>query len=267
MDGNPSATSTDLRFGIAVPDDGAAPPSGEDLSTAEFSLEGWRRLMPAWEGDLSLRLGGAFVDPKARREDYLKALAGCRETAAALKPSGRLSALLLEFPPSFSYRAEERRHLDRVLKDLEGFPLAAAFLNGEWYSSRVIEGLKVRDVALCLLDLPPGQPGPPIVDIATASLVYIRCAARQSPAAWIPRLEGACALAERVRVIFDAGPSSGEAEAAAIASAAASAAAAVLSRFWQEREKAEAVGQSAEPGPSAKAGRPAGPGEPWLEAP
>jgi hypothetical protein len=260
MNGNPFATSTDLRFGIAVPENGAAPPRLAGFSTAEFSLGAWKRLESAWEGDLSLRLGGVFADPGAARGEYARVLSECRAAAEALRPSGRLSALLIEFPPSFSYRAAERRHLDRVLKDLEGFPLAAVFLNGEWYSSRVIEGLKRRDVALCLLDLPPGQPGPPCVDIATSSLVYMRCAARQSPAAWIPRLEGACALAEVVRVIFDAGSPSEAAVAEAEVSAAA------LSRLWEKRRTAEAIARAAEPEPSVDSERSAEPDRAWQEA-
>ncbi|MCX7026780.1 MAG: DUF72 domain-containing protein [Spirochaetes bacterium] len=246
MDGNSFATTVDLRFGIAVPEVGAAPPRSAGLSTAEFPLGTWKRMKSAWEGELSLRLGGVFADPGAAAVDYARALSECRAEVEALRPSGRLSALLIEFPPSFSYRAAERRHLDRVLKDLEGFPLAAAFLNGEWYSSRVIEGLKRRDVALCLLDLLPGEPGPPSVDIATSSLVYMRCTARRAPAAWIPRLEGACALAERVRVIFDAGFPSGADAASAEASAESSAAA--LSRLWTERRGASAADR---PGPGA----------------
>ena len=228
MDGNPFAISTDLRFGMAVSDGGAEPPGRAGLSTAEFTPEAWKRLGPAWEGDLSLRLGGALVDSAAVRGDYARALSECRAAAEALRPPGRLSALLLEFPPSFSYRAAERRHLDRVLKDLEDFPLAVAFLNGEWYSSRVIEGLKARNVALCLLDLPPGDSGPPRVDIATSSLVYMRCSAPVAPAAWIPRLEAASSLAERVRVVFDADSP----EEAACAAAA-------LARLWAKRRGAD----------------------------
>ena len=204
MDRKAIAISADLRFGVAVPDGGDAPPVRAGLSTAEFSMVAWRRLGDAWPCDLSLRLGGAFVDPQAQRGDYVRALSECRILAEVLLARGRLSALLLEFPPSFSYQAVERRHLDRILGDLGGLPLATAFLNGEWYSSRVIEGLKKRGVALCLLDLPSCESVPPRVDIATASLVYMKCVAGQGPVAWISRLEAASALAESVRVIFEA---------------------------------------------------------------
>lgn len=145
---------------------------------------------------LCVRLGAAFSLPGA--PDCRRALALCR----AAPP-----VFFLEFPAGFRYSPESRRHLDRVLRDFEGLPLAVLFLDPGWYSARVIEGLKERDVALCLADLPPGPGGPPSVDVVTSSLVYVRfySGGRGRAEAWKPRIEALAARAERLRVIFEPG--------------------------------------------------------------
>jgi hypothetical protein len=75
------------------------------------------------------------------------------------------------------------------------------------------------------------------VDLATSSLIYMRCSAPASPASWIPRLEAAFSLAERIRVIFDAASPAGAADAAS-----------ALALVWTERREASAADR---PGPGA----------------
>ncbi len=103
-----------------------------------------------------------------------------------LAEAGRLCAVLLVFPFSFRYREEERRYLDKLLKALETYPLATyslavEFQNSEWLTLRVIEELKNRNVALCALDMPRMEGRPPISDIVTSDLAYIRFLGRAAP--------------------------------------------------------------------------------------
>ncbi|HOU06704.1 MAG TPA: DUF72 domain-containing protein [Rectinema sp.] len=103
-----------------------------------------------------------------------------------LAEADRLCAVLLVFPFSFRYREEERRYLDKLLKALETYPLAAyslavEFQNSEWLTLRVIEELKNRNVALCALDMPRMEGRPPISDIVTSDLAYIRFLGRAAP--------------------------------------------------------------------------------------
>jgi uncharacterized protein YecE (DUF72 family) len=226
----------DVRFGSAGMPGGAgegAVARAGLLSTRELAYGEWRLgpLMPAGV-DCCVRLGKDFTRlPEGPRPGsrYAGTLAECRKLAQSAGSS--LAAFLLEFPPSFVYKAETRRHLDRVLKDFSGFPVAAAFFDTGWYSSRVIEGLKARGVALCLLDLPRYLSAPPSMDVVTAPFVYARFygregAARQGRAApggacrglarglldyeydaaalsaWLPRLEALSAQSLKMRVIF-----------------------------------------------------------------
>jgi len=226
----------DVRFGSAGGKDEGPAASGGPAETAELSYEEWKAAIEAgsWpEGrDLSVRLGRRFARPAAGADEaraYAADLAECRRLAGAAAGRGGASAYLLEFPPSFAYSLETRRHLDRVLKDLSGLPLAVAFLDASWYSSRVIEGLKARGVCLCLMDAPRQLFSPPSVDVVTAPLVYVKFYGRSgevwesdvgeggalsSPRdyeygdaelkAWLPRLEALAAQAETLRVVFAA---------------------------------------------------------------
>ena len=224
----------DVRFGSAgggMPEgagEGAVARAGL-LSTMELPYNEWR-LKPSLPSgvDCCVRLGRNFTrlpDGSRPGNRYAGTLAECRKLAHSA--GGGLAAFLLEFSPSFAYRAETRRHLDRVLKDFSGLPVAVAFFDTGWYSSRVIEGLKGRGVALCLLDLPRFPSAPPSIDVVTAPFVYARFygrggAAWQSQAAprglarglfdyeyasaelsaWLPRLEALAAQTLKVRVIF-----------------------------------------------------------------
>jgi len=172
--------------------------------------------------DLCLRLGEDFIGPaEGRLEEgglakgrptaadreaaYAKAVADCRRLMDKPWAKAAIAALLIEFPASCCYGAAARRHLDRVTKDLSGLPLAVAFYGADWYSARVIEGLKARGVALCLLDMPRKPGSPPSTDVVTSSLVYLKLNDRTDLSSWLPRLEALAAQAAKLRVIFSPG--------------------------------------------------------------
>jgi len=186
--------------------------------------------------DFCLRLERPFIDPDCPSRDYRAAAAECRalydqyapapppgasaaSIPAAAKPE--ISAFLLEFPLAFAYGTRERRHLDRLVRDLAGLPLAIAFFNPGWYSLRVIEALREKNIGLCLMDLPSPRHGrgdvagnaPPRFDMATSPLVYLKfygfSPARAAVgelearfASWIPRLEALALQAQTLRIVF-----------------------------------------------------------------
>jgi hypothetical protein len=226
-----------------------------------FAQRTFAKALPAG-ADLCLRLGPDFVGPAlggpavavpaaAERAEsveaaYLLAVAACRRAAGDPALRGRVAAYLLEFPESIHYGPASRRHLDRVLRDLAGLPLAVAFYGADWYSVRVVEGLKERGAALCLLDLPPGPASLPSIDVATAPLVYVKCWGAGPPEAWMPRLEALALSAERLRVLVAArGP--GDEDAAAAAGQAFA-----MWDAWTRRAEAtaSAAGESPAPAPA-----------------
>jgi hypothetical protein len=214
----------------------AAPPAG--LGTAELPLSafGRERLADFTPGqgsfakDLCVRVGSAMADPGCPESLYRAAAEQCRSLSS-------ISAFVLEFPFRFAYETKERRHVDRVARDMEGLPLSIAFFNPGWYSLRVIEALKERGIGLCLMDFVGFREAsafpPPRFDMATSSLVYLKlygCAGtcgitsaggtvgfgdeERRLASWKPRLEALAPQAGKIRVVFQGFPgpweSSGE---------------------------------------------------------
>lgn len=139
-----------------------------------------------------------------------------------LAEADRLCAVLLGFPSTFLYRNDERRYLDMLLKALSSFPLVVEFMNIEWYNARVIEGFKARGVGLCSVDLPRLDGLPPVSDMVTSGLAYVRMHGRNESAwrtrdamacheyryspselsTWVHRIEAMSIAASRVRVFF-----------------------------------------------------------------
>lgn len=107
-----------------------------------------------------------------------------REALSPLRTSGRLGAILFQFPYSFHYEPDNRRYLDRLLKDFDSWPLAVEFRNGEWVNSRVLEALRDRGAAFGATDLPDLPGLPPSLGTVTAELSYIRFHGRNRQTWW-----------------------------------------------------------------------------------
>lgn len=107
----------------------------------------------------------------------------CR-AADVLFQADRLAAVLFQFPYSFHYEADQRRYLDAILRECSAFPLAVEFRNGQWYNSRTIEALRTRNIALVSLDIPETKGMPPMMDVHTSSLAYLRLHGRNGEAWW-----------------------------------------------------------------------------------
>ena len=96
----------------------------------------------------------------------------------------RLEAVLFQFPYSFRYSDENRRYLDKLLKYFNGVPAAVEFRKSDWYSGKVIDAMKSRAIPLVSLDLPELPKLPPVMDVVTAPVSYIRLHGRNKDAWW-----------------------------------------------------------------------------------
>ena len=107
------------------------------------------------------------------------------EGIAPLTSSGRLRAVLLQFPYSFHYRPDNRHHLDRLTGLLEGMPLAVEFRNDEWQRESVYRTMRDRKIALVSVDVPdlPRLPRPDDT-ITSDSLGYVRFHGRNRQHWW-----------------------------------------------------------------------------------
>jgi len=108
---------------------------------------------------------------------YLKAINPMLE-------ANRLEAVLFQFPYSFHYTDDNRRYLDSLLKYFKGVPLAVEFRTADWCITKVIEGMKSRDIPLVSVDLPELPRLPPTMDVVTSGLAYIRMHGRNKEAWW-----------------------------------------------------------------------------------
>jgi len=120
------------------------------------------------------------VDPYKWQDEaktYLAAIEPLREV-------GRLEAVLFQFPYSYHYETENRRHLANVLDAFSGIPSAVEFRNNDWNNSRVIDEFKKRKAAYVSTDLPDIKGLPPVLDVSTSPLAYFRLHGRNAEKWW-----------------------------------------------------------------------------------
>ncbi len=98
-----------------------------------------------------------------------------RDGIAPLIQARKLTAVLLQFPPSFVRAPQNRRYLAALLDELDGLPLAVEFRHASWATDRVFAELERRRTTLVAVD-EPDLPGLfPRLDIVTnPGLFYIR---------------------------------------------------------------------------------------------
>jgi len=123
-----------------------------------FAAKLTRTLTHEIEGDTWRREAGAY-----------------RNGIMPLIQTGRLAAILIQFPPSFGRTLPNRTYLAKLLDELSGLPLAVEFRHRSWAHDRVFMELSRRGVTLVSVD-EPELPGLfPSLDVVTnPDLLYIR---------------------------------------------------------------------------------------------
>jgi len=112
-------------------------------------------------------------------------LATFLEALIPLADSGKLAAILLQFPYSFHYGPQEMNFLDSLLARLSGYPTVVEFRNARWMKRQVWELLRAHDAALCCVD-EPRLPGlmPPEIVCTSRRLGYVRFHGRNAAKWW-----------------------------------------------------------------------------------
>jgi len=88
--------------------------------------------------------------------------------------SGRLGAVLLQFPWSFKYGQESMVWLERLAKALGPMPLAVEVRHTSWLNEEYYDFLRSTKIAFCNIDQPRLASNIPPTDIVTAPLSYVR---------------------------------------------------------------------------------------------
>lgn len=155
------------------------------------------------------------------REEVDENLRRTQEAVEPLHSAGRLGALLLQFPHSFTPGRTAADLLRRSREALPGLPLVAEFRHRAWLREDAFDFLRGLDMGFCCVD-EPSLPGlmPPVA-VATAQTAYVRFHGRNAAkwwkheqawerydytytqpelAAWVPKLTGLDEQAENTFV-------------------------------------------------------------------
>jgi uncharacterized protein YecE (DUF72 family) len=108
---------------------------------------------------------------------------------APLRESGRLAALLAQFPVSFLRTRGAERRLDQLCEAFSGWPLAVELRHRSWFEPEGLALLARRGVSLLHIDLPAAKDHPPDRFEATGPLGYLRLHGRNA-AEWFRREAG-----------------------------------------------------------------------------
>jgi uncharacterized protein YecE (DUF72 family) len=156
-------------------------------------------------------------------EDLPTAVERFRQGILPLSEGGRLAAVLFQFPYSFHYNAESRRHLQALCEAFAELPKAVEFRCDEWQRESVYEGLRRFNAAFVNVDAPALPRLPKPADTATCELGYVRFHGRnranwwqgdnvsrydylystEELEGWLPRIEALLARVRLALVIFN----------------------------------------------------------------
>ncbi len=160
----------------------------ERFDTVEINSTYYRVGSKVSYGTMRAKVGDDFVfSVKApgevthvRRQDPLPILSEFFDAISPLGPG----PVLLQFPFSFHYTAENRRYLARILEPFDAHPAVVELRHDSWVRPSVAEGLRRRGTALACVDLPALRGLPPRSAIVTAEPGYLRLHGRNTQRWW-----------------------------------------------------------------------------------
>ncbi|GGA42395.1 DUF72 domain-containing protein [Psychrobacillus lasiicapitis] len=108
-----------------------------------------------------------------------------RESILPFKEAGKLSMVLVQFPPWFTCVKENVEYILKVKEELKDFELAIEFRHQSWYSSKLQNGtldfLKSHHLHHTVCDEPQvGEGSVPLIPIATSEKVLVRLHGRNT---------------------------------------------------------------------------------------
>lgn len=141
---------------------------------AARTAEGWVEQVSANPRfRFSVKVPGRFTHEKASAEDEeeRKRFLGLLEP---LQESGRLGAVLLQFPWSFRLQKLNIGRLRGLVEVLEGLPLVVEVRHGSWGGEQAEELLQELGASLCSIDQPTLSGGLPPAARLTGPIGYVR---------------------------------------------------------------------------------------------
>lgn len=150
------------------------------------------------------------------------------EAVEPLRETGRLGAVLFQFPPWFAPGAPAERALEDCAARTAGWPLAVEFRHPGWWEAGRADGTRALLAGLGAtavgVDMAQGLSGsvPPLAPVSRSALAVVRFHGRSGAwgrgsredrfrhdydvtelAAWVPRLRRAARQADELHVLFN----------------------------------------------------------------
>lgn len=97
-----------------------------------------------------------------------------RAMADVLMESGRLGAVLAQFPWSFKHTVQNRAYVDALLERFGGYPMVVEMRHGDWMSPPFLDLLREHEAGFCNIDQPTVSHGMAPSAEVTGPVGYIR---------------------------------------------------------------------------------------------
>ncbi len=108
------------------------------------------------------------------------AIASFREGILPIHRAGKLACVLMQFPWSFRFTAENRQYLIELRRALHEFPLVAEMRHASWMSEEALGTLIDYRVGFCNIDQAPFSSAMPPTAFLTSRVAYVRLHGRNS---------------------------------------------------------------------------------------
>jgi len=99
---------------------------------------------------------------------------GFRALAGVLMESGRLGAVLAQFPWSFKHTEENRAYVAALLERFRDYPMVIEMRHGDWMSPPFLDLLRERRAGFCNIDQPTLSHGLEPSAVVTGPIAYFR---------------------------------------------------------------------------------------------
>lgn len=106
---------------------------------------------------------------------------------APLAESGKLGAVLVQFPWFFDNTTDNRARIARIAQDLAGLPLVLELRHRSFFQDPVYRFLRQAGLGLANIDLPASRTHPPPLALALEPVAYFRFHGRNSRAWFDPK--------------------------------------------------------------------------------
>ena len=97
-----------------------------------------------------------------------------REAMNPLAESGKLGAILIQFPWSFKNTKEERAYLQRLIAQFQDYPLVLEVRHASWNTPGIYEELEEKGVGICNIDQPIFAKSIKPAALTTSGIGYVR---------------------------------------------------------------------------------------------